>query len=144
MGRLTFCLWVAQAIVGLVALPVSSRPYGPSVGSSAASPSSPSARPNPTVQECADVSKEMHPSCWDTLDMDEWMLNWNKTTKTCQRDEIWSSCFLRLAFGETGVDCSMLGSLNCTAPELGQTPKEAHAFYGAYNIWGMEAFLSFI
>ena len=68
--------------------------------------------------------------------MDQWMSNWNKTTKTCNQTEIWSSCFLRLAFEDTGFDCSTIGSLECPAAQLGQTPHEAHAFYGAYNIWG--------
>jgi len=72
--------------------------------------------------------------------MDLWMFNWNKTTTTCSPEEIWSDCFLRLAFEAPGYDCSTIGSIFCSAVQLGQTPSEAHAFYAAYNIYGIQVF----
>lgn len=68
--------------------------------------------------------------------MNEWMFNWNFTTKTCNRTEIWSNCFLREADGTAGNDCSKLGSVSCPAPALATQPIDAHTFYGAYNIYG--------
>lgn len=92
-----------------------------------------------STPNCTDVSSSTgatYPSCWDTLGMTQWMFNWNFTTTTCQPGEIWSTCFLRLAYGSAGYDCSTLGSLNCSAPRLGGPVTDAHVFYGAYNIYG--------
>ncbi|KAL6719741.1 hypothetical protein ACLMJK_001662 [Lecanora helva] len=113
------------------------RPNSPSLVISSLAASSATAVPTPTASNCADVSEQMFPSCWNVLSMSEWMFKWNATTKTCDPDEIWSSCFSRMAFEDDNenYDCSTLGSLSCEVPELGKTPKEAHAFYGAYNIW---------
>ena len=132
-------LCLVPIVSGLVPLPAGASPNAPSLIISSLATSTPTASPAPNASNCGDVSSEMSASCWDALGMAEWMSTWNKTTKSCNSTEIWSSCFLRLAFEEKGYDCSMLGSLYCEAPELGQTPKEAHAFYGAYNIWGMQA-----
>ena len=85
---------------------------------------------------CTDVSNSTSPSCWEQLKMFEWILNWNKTTTACEIDEIWSNCFLRLAYQKEGLDCSTLGSLDCPAPQVGQRPHTAQVFYGAYNIYG--------
>ena len=131
-----FFLCLVPIVSCLVASPSGARPNAPSLVISSLATSTPTVSPAPDANDCGDVSSEMSASCWDTLGMNEWMYKWNTTTKLCSQDEIWSSCFLRLAFDEKGYDCSVLGSLYCEAPELGQTPKEAHAFYGAYNIWG--------
>ena len=134
LRRLALLFYVGQAISGLVNYPATTRPHSLTI---AVATTTATAQPLPDLATCADVSSQIYPSCWDTLGMDDWIVNWNKVTTTCNKGEMWSSCFMRLAFGETGHDCSTLGSLNCTAPELGQTPTEAHAFYGAYNIYGM-------
>lgn len=96
---------------------------------------------NSSSPNCTDLSSSTgatYPSCWDSLQMNEWMFNWNFTTKTCEDGEIWSTCFLRLAYGSAGYDCSTLGSLNCSAPRLGGPVTDAHVFYGAFNIYGKQ------
>lgn len=106
----------------------------PATVTATATTTSSSSTPN-----CTDLSSSTgatYPSCWDTLQMNQWMFNWNFTTKTCEQGEIWSNCFLRLAYGSTGYDCSTLGSLNCSAPRLGGPVTDAHVFYGAFNIYG--------
>lgn len=97
---------------------------------------------NSSTPNCTDLSSNTgatYPSCWDSLGMNEWMFNWNFTTKTCEPGEIWSTCFLRLAYGSAGYDCSILGSLHCSAPRLGGPIQDARVFYGAFNIYGKHA-----
>ena len=128
-------LYLVSFTAGVVLSPTSTGASGSSV-SSISNPSS-TLLDSESV-DCTDVSSssEISPTCWNSLDMQDWMFHWN-VLSNCKQSEIWSSCFLNLAFEGTEYDCSMLGSLNCTAPELGEVPHEAHAFYGAYNIWGM-------
>ena len=115
---------------------VSQKGAAPPIPGIHSPPSSrPAAATTPSIN-CSDVSTNIDSSCWDTLDMFEWMLNWNSTT-TCESGEAWSTCFLRLAYQVSGNDCTKIGSLDCPEPEPGQVPYEAHAFYGVYNIWGM-------
>lgn len=88
---------------------------------------------------CTDLSSSTggtYASCWDSLGMNDWMFNWIFTTKTCEPGEIWSTCFLRLAYGSAEYDCSTLGSLNCTAPRFGGPVTDARVFYGAFIIFG--------
>ena len=63
------------------------------------------------------------------------MAQWNSTAEACSKEETWSTCFLRRAYGSAGYDCSQLGSLNCTAPTFGGPVTDPHVFYGAYNIY---------
>ena len=98
--------------------------------------------PNSSTPNCTDLSSSTgatYPSCWDTLGMFEWMFNWSHSNNTCEPAEIWSTCFLRLAYGSAGYECSTLGSANCTAPTLGGPVTDAQVFYGALNIYGTHA-----
>lgn len=67
-------------------------------------------------------------SCWDTLQLSAWLDNWNKTTPTCSASggngseccgpannpsEPWTTCFLRLALGNSDYDCSQINSQAC-------------------------------
>ena len=97
---------------------------------------------NSSGPNCTDLSSSTgatHPSCWDTLGMFEWMFNWSLSNKTCEQGEIWSTCFLRLAYGGARYECATLGSENCTAPELGGPVTDPRVFYGAFNIYGKHA-----
>ena len=142
-GILLF-LWIAPltaAAAGPVApLYGSSRNNPPTVPATTAHNSS-DAHP-PSTPNCTDVggiTGATYPSCWNNLGMFEWMMKWNSSTTTCKPQEIWSSCFLRLAYGSAGYDCSTLGSLNCTAPRLGGPVTDPRIFYGAYNIYGRQS-----
>ena len=92
----------------------------------------------PNCTDLGGITGATYPSCWNSLGMFEWMMEWNSSTTTCKPQEIWSSCFLRLAYGSAGYDCSTLGSLNCTAPRLGGPVTDPRIFYGAYNIYGRQ------
>ena len=98
-----------------------------------------SAAPTTASADCIDLNNGVYPSCWDALGMTEWMLTWNQTTTTCKEDEIWSKCYMRLATGSPRLDCSVVGSQACIAPEtstLGENYLDPHVIYGAYTIWG--------
>jgi len=133
---------IASASVALVSMGRSQistlRSSASSVSST--SSSSPIASPTAVAVDCTDTSRTSSPSCWDTLGMDLWMFNWNTTTTACSPGETWSNFFLRLAFEAPGYDCSTIGSIFCPAAKLGGTPSEAHAFYAAYNIYGMSIY----
>ena len=135
MYRKILVLYLISFASGAVIAPTSS---GPSASYMTSIPSTSNTQLTLEPVDCTDVSSSsaVSASCWNLLGMQDWMYRWN-ALKNCKQGEIWSSCFLNLAFEGTNYDCSMLGSLNCTAPELGEVPHEAHAFYGAYNIWGM-------
>lgn len=68
-------------------------------------------------------------SCWDTLQLSAWLDNWNKTTPTCDAnggngtdccgpannpDEPWTTCFLRLALGNSDYDCTQINDQACS------------------------------
>lgn len=95
-----------------------------------------------STPNCADLSAgtgATYPRCWDSLGMNQWVFNWNFTTKACELGEIWSTCFLRLAYRTPEYDCSTLGNSKCSAPRLGGPVTDAHVFYGAFNIYGKQA-----
>ena len=134
-------LWLAPLF--LIAAPGAGPPdYSSSRNNAQTLPATTTATTTSSAPNCTDLSSSTgatYPSCWDSLQMTQWMFNWNFTTKTCEQGEIWSTCFLRLAYGSAGYDCSTLGSLNCSAPRLGGPVQDAHVFYGAYNIYGKHA-----
>ena len=97
------------------------------------------------------VSQFPDPSCWDTLDMTDWMTKWNATTTTCtvpesnlascqcQIDEPWATCFMRLTYatnktaGYACMDLTNPGS--CTLPVPGNIVQgPAEIFYGAASV----------
>lgn len=122
----------------LSAAPGVDPPNYSSSQSNARTPSATTAKSTSTPN-CTDLSNStgaVYPSCWDILGMDEWMFEWNSATMTCKGEEIWSTCFLRLAYGSAGYDCSTLGNLKCVAPQLGGPVTDARVFYGAFSIYG--------
>ena len=91
------------------------------------------------------------PSCWDTLEMEDWMTNWNTSTTICTAtqsvltpcqcriDEPWATCFMRLTYEGSrtaSYACTDLTkSENCTPPVPGIiVPGPAEIFYGAYSV----------
>ena len=91
------------------------------------------------------------PSCWDTLDMTDWMKKWNATTVVCTAsqslrtscqcriDEPWATCFMQLTYARNKTAnyvCTDLAKPeDCTMP----TPRNvmsgpAEIFYGAYSV----------
>lgn len=111
-------------------------------GSNTNAPTSSTAKNTTTsssAPNCTDLSNATgttYPSCWDTLGMNQFMFRWNSTAQGCKKGEIWSTCFLRLAYGSTGYDCSRLGSLKCTGPQFDGPVTDPQVFYAAFNIYG--------
>ena len=81
------------------------------------------------VVNCTNVEAIFDSSCWDALHIPEYLTNWNKTTPICAADndgtdqdgstccvpgEPWSTCFLRLAHGVAGADCSSVIAQTCS------------------------------
>lgn len=92
-----------------------------------------------------------NPSCWDTLDMTEWMTYWNTSTTICTAtprvhtpcqcriDEPWATCFMRLTYERNrmaGYVCTDLTKpKGCTVPVPAiVVPGPAEIFYGAYSV----------
>ena len=73
--------------------------------------------------DCNDTSSDASTTCWDELDIPGYILGWNLTTPICagsddghdccQTQEPWSKCFLRLAYGQQGHDCTRIASQSC-------------------------------
>ena len=108
---------------------------------------------NSTTDDGTTVTESQFPdpSCWDTLDMSDWMTNWNATTTTCtatesglatcqcQIDEPWATCFMRLTFAThrtASYACLDLTKPDdCTTPVPGNIVQgPAEIFYGAYSV----------
>ena len=78
--------------------------------------------------DCNDTSSDASITCWDELDLPSYILGWNLTTPTCadsddghdccQTEEPWSKCFLRLAYGAPGYDCTRISSQSCSVTQL--------------------------
>ena len=68
---------------------------------------------------CHDLAGLYEESCWQALDLNAYLTNWNQTTpictgsissNCCQALEPWSTCFLRLARGAADKDCHVIGT----------------------------------
>ena len=78
--------------------------------------------------DCNNTRSNASTTCWDELDIPSYILGWNLTTPTCaggndghdccQPEEAWSKCFLRLAYGKSGYDCTRIDSQSCSATQL--------------------------
>lgn len=86
--------------------------------------------------DCSDRHALYDYSCWNTLDIAKYLndpiTGWLKSTPACsnnddgsnccKRDEAWSTCFLRLAQGYAGSDCSTIQNDACSfSPPLNPT-----------------------
>lgn len=88
----------------------------------AASPVHPAPHPstleNRQVADCSDLYAVHSASCWDDLNIPDYLTSWKANTpncsngddgsKCCKPNEAWSTCFLRLATGTTGSDCTTI------------------------------------
>lgn len=78
------------------------------------------------TSNCSSLSANT--GCWDELDIPNYLAGWNRTTPTCQASddgsnccqsqEPWTTCFLRLAYGGTGSDCTTFNPQTCTVGPL--------------------------
>ena len=77
---------------------------------------------------CTDLSADFDSSCWATLGLSDYLIypqtGWMFTTPSCTEDssgancckpdEPWSTCYLHLAHGVAGDDCSEINPQFCT------------------------------
>lgn len=92
-----------------------------------------------------------NPSCWDTLDMTDWMTKWNTSTTICTAtqsvltpcqcriDEPWATCFMRLTYEKNRTDSYICTNLSkpedCTEPVPGNVVSgPVEIFYGAFSV----------
>ena len=78
---------------------------------------------------CTDLRAESSTLCWDQLNIYDYIAGWNRTTPTCQASvgddsnccnpaEPWTTCFLRLAYGHAGSDCTGVNPQTCSLGQL--------------------------
>ena len=77
---------------------------------------------------CTSPGSNFNAACWAELNLSDYLLNpvtgWNHTTPICgptqdgstccNSDETWTKCYLRLAFGHDGYDCSQINPQKCS------------------------------
>ena len=77
---------------------------------------------------CTDLKADFDSSCWVTLGLSDYLIHpqtgWTFTTPSCTEnssgancckpDEPWSTCYLHLAHGVAGDDCSEINPQSCT------------------------------
>ena len=107
---------------------------------------------------CTDISlsASYNSSCWDQLNVPSYLTEWQATTPICnasstsdhgccKETEYWANCFLRLATGVTGADCTTVGDPKCnyTAqinPDLLNSSTAPQARYVLRGIIGISDF----
>ena len=78
---------------------------------------------------CTDLAADLSTLCWDELNISDYLDEWNRTTPTCEASggdgsdccnsqEPWTSCFLHLAYGSAGYDCTKIDFQSCTLRAL--------------------------
>ena len=88
---------------------------------------------SPVVKEgqqalCANADAPLLSSCWDVLDIPDYLINWNKNVPVgtgfqysdsfCFAGEAWSSCFIRTGWEQVDgvVDCFNVNQTDCKSP----------------------------
>ena len=111
---------------------------------------------------CSDLNPaaSFDDSCWGVLDLSDWLSNpktgWNATTPVCtdsedgtnccEPDEPWTTCFLRLAHGNSLYDCSQINVQSCAdegtlSPYLSPSivPQTRYVMKNIYGIFALRA-----
>lgn len=106
---------------------------------------------------CTDLHADFDETCWAYLGLSDYLLDpvtgWNKTTRICSTvedgtdsdgsdcckpDQPWSTCYLHLAHGVAGSDCSEINAQMCSwDPTMAVAPSIApQVRYVMRNIYG--------
>ena len=78
---------------------------------------------------CSSLTGVSSTACWDELDIPGYLAEWKRTvpscqmtggdgTGCCQPQAPWTTCFLRLAYGNPYSDCTTLNSQQCSLNQL--------------------------
>ena len=81
---------------------------------------------------CNTLGSAASATCWDQLNIPDYLATWTGTTDTCaasnsdgsqccNNGEPWTTCFLRLAYGTPGSDCTAMNSQSCVLNKLSTT-----------------------
>lgn len=79
---------------------------------------------------CNNTGSVYDNSCWQTLGLTSWLSSWQARpcgaeddgSNCCEANDNWSTCFLRLAKGEDGYNCSEINNGFCSFdPKLSST-----------------------
>lgn len=125
--------------------------------------SSPLPKPELNIRQvinCTDLKASFDSSCWNTLDLEGYLndpeTGWNRTAPICTGDEDdstcclstepWTTCYLRLAHGFPGTDCSIINAQDCSydpslavdpriAPYVAYTMKTIYAINDLFTTW---------
>lgn len=112
------------------------------------------------IANCTDLGAKFDPSCWYTLDLSDYLVHpttgWIFTTPQCLghddghdcclEGELWSICYLRLAHGFDGDDCSEINTQSCSydptmavdpriAPEVRYVMRNIYSINNFFTIW---------
>ena len=82
---------------------------------------------------CTDPNAITSGSCWEELHLAEYLTNWNKNRPICTTingtpedgatccafNEVWSTCFIRLAMGNHGYNCININEGTCPNFQVG-------------------------
>ena len=110
-SRLSSCLWILSVMPFVASSPI------PEV----------SLQSRQTIN-CTDLKASFDSSCWTTLGLSDYLeypeTGWMFTkpictegqsgANCCKPDQPWSTCYLRLAHGYAGQDCSEINPQTCT------------------------------
>ncbi|KAL8969981.1 MAG: hypothetical protein Q9183_001739 [Haloplaca sp. 2 TL-2023] len=100
---------------------------------------------------CNDPKTGVSPACWESLAVGDYMMEWNKNNyaavpTTCQAGEEWNVCFNRFSFARTAQktqqNCTGIASETCTPLDLGIKYLSPQWFYGSYNSWSINKFMT--
>ena len=112
----------------------------------------------PKPVNCTDISSpaKYNSSCWDQLNVPSYLTEWQATIPTCKATsannnaccnvaEYWANCFLRLATGVKGGDCSAVGGPSCNysaqiSPSLLSSPTAPQINYVLRGIVAINEF----
>ncbi|KAG7005643.1 hypothetical protein G7Y79_00018g044500 [Physcia stellaris] len=100
----------------------------PTLRSVLASPIPETTLQNRYTVDCTDLAADFDYTCWATLGLSDYLISpetgWMYTTPNCTEDssgancckpdEPWSTCYLHLAHGVAGDDCSEINPQSCT------------------------------
>ncbi|KAL9128212.1 MAG: hypothetical protein Q9175_007570 [Cornicularia normoerica] len=112
--------------------------------------SSPLPKPDLDIRQVVngtDLKASFDSSCWNTFNLEvnfnDPETGWNRTAAICTGDDVdaacclpiehWTTCYLRLAHGFPGTDCSEINAQDCSyVPRLAVDPRIAP--YVAYTV----------
>ena len=90
--------------------------------------------PNGEYVNCSDITTGLDNKCWTELNLSQYVQQWSNNA-ICLPGEGFSSCFLRQN-GFPSLDCSVISTSGCPAPESDLVDQDPRKFYVVYNIYG--------